>query len=267
MTLLALHSQAQGALLECDPALKYALTTHLRQRWTRGELSRETQTPAHRITVPGQPRQLALVAPRELQRRSLHTPQGYAALMHSLCHIEFNAINLALDVLYRFRDFPAEFYTDWLQVAAEEAYHFSLLRDHLEGLGYNYGSFPAHNSLWELALITDSDPLLRMALVPRVQEAHGLDVTPALIEKFTKIGATQAVRILERILHDEVGHVAVGNRWFNFLCDGRGLNPLQTFQHVLQRYYRGTLRGPFELALRKQAGFSDAELDYFKQVG
>lgn len=263
----SIHARAYAALCEPEPAQKCVVAKQLHQAALATELSCIDATPVIRLDEPGRPNKPELVAPRDLPRRSLNTPQGYAALVHSLCHIEFNAINLALDAVYRFRNLPYAFYTDWLRVAAEEAYHFSLLSTHLNSLGYTYGDFNGHNSLWELAVATDYDPLVRMALVPRVQEAHGLDVTPGMIARFKQSGMDQIVSILEIILRDEIGHVKIGNHWFNYLCQLRQLEPLTVFHELLQSVYRGHLHGPFALDIRREAGFTDVELDYFRQVG
>lgn len=254
------------ALLESDPQHKITLTDALQRRWLAHELVRDDSGEIKRVFAPGCPAKLELVAPKYLARRKPSTPEGYAALIHALCHIEFYAINLALDAVYRFRQLPEEFYTDWIRVAVEEAYHFSMLTAHLHKLGYAYGDFSAHNSLWEVAVDTDHDPLARMALVPRVQEAHGLDVTPGLIEKLQKANAHEAVAILQIILRDEIGHVAIGNHWFYYLCEARQLEPLATFLALIQQFYHGELRGPFDLAVRRQAGFREADLHYFQQV-
>jgi uncharacterized ferritin-like protein (DUF455 family) len=201
------------------------------------------------------------VAPPQLEQRKVSTLEGRAALIHAIAHIEFNAINLALDAAYRFRGLPAEYYGDWIGVAAEEAQHFTLLRDHLRTLGYDYGSFSAHNGLWEMALKTAHDPLVRMALVPRVLEARGLDVSPALIAKFKSCGDKRAVEILEVIQRDEVGHVRIGNRWYRYLCQQRGVDPMETFRQLLKEYDAPRLRPPFATDARRRAGFSDPELD------
>ena len=229
-SVLSVQAAALVALLEPDPQHKLTLTNELQRRWQAHELASSDDGEIKRVLAPGCPAQLELVAPKLLARRKPSTPEGYAALIHALCHIEFYAINLALDAVYRFRQLPIEFYTDWLRVAAEEAYHFSLLSAHLQTLGYAYGDFKAHNSLWEVAVDTDHDPLARMALVPLVQEAHGLDVTPGLIERLQKVNAHEGVAILQIILRDEIGHVAIGNRWFYYLCEVRNLEPLTTFQ-------------------------------------
>ena len=264
---VGLFSRAYLCLLESSPAQKVTLTNSLYQDWHAGALVTTDSMPVQAIADPGRPQKPELVAPRELHRRSAHTQEGKAALIHALCHIEFNAINLALDAVYRFRAMPDDYYADWLRVAKEEAYHFGLLEDHLATLGYAYGDFPAHNSLWEMATDTDHDVLVRMALVPRVMEARGLDVTPAIIEKLTTAGDERAAAILQIIHQDEVGHVEIGSRWFRYLCGQRGLEPFATFKQLLKQYLKGRLKGPYDLQNRKRAGFSDEELAYLESVG
>lgn len=210
--------------------------------------------------IPGRPDKPLLVAPREVERRPMHTAEGRAALIHALAHIEFNAINLALDAVWRFDSLPADFFSDWLKVADEEALHFSLLAEHLQTLGFAYGDFSAHNSLWEMAANTRGDPLARMALVPRTLEARGLDATPAVRAKLAQAGDAKAAAILDIILHDEVGHVAIGNHWYGWLCERDGLDPLATFAALAVRYKAPVPRGPFNLAARRAAGFSEDEL-------
>lgn len=212
--------------------------------------------------IPGRPVKPELVAPKNLPRRRNNQQTGHASLIHAITHIEFNAINLALDAIARFAGMPEAYYADWLQVADEEAKHFLLLSAHLTEYNCVYGDFAAHDGLWEMALKTHHDPLLRMALVPRVLEARGLDVTPQMMEKLKASGDHRAVAILDIILQEEIGHVAVGTRWFNYLCDQRQLDPLATFTRLLDENFSGALRGPFHLEARKQAGFSDAELDW-----
>ena len=211
-------------------------------------------------TVPGRPIKPELVAPLSLPKRSMRTLEGRVALIHALAHIEFNAINLALDAIWRFDNMPENYYNDWLKVAAEEAYHFSLLNAHLQTLGYEYGSFSGHNSLWEMVDRTKSDVLARMALVPRTMEARGLDASPALRNKFAQIGDLKMVAILDIILRDEIGHVAIGNHWFNWLCIEQTLEPITTFEQLCQQYSAPKLKPPFNLEARRLAGFSEAEL-------
>jgi uncharacterized ferritin-like protein (DUF455 family) len=248
-------------LAECDAARKAAGVRQLAQAWLSGAVELVSQTALHASQpIPGRPKKPELVAPRMVKRRSMITPEGRAILIHALVHIEFNAINLALDAIWRFADMPQAYYTDWLQVADEEALHFSLLADHLQGLGYAYGDFPAHSSLWEMADKTRHDLLARMALVPRTMEARGLDVVPSLRDKLAQVGDRDAAAIMEIILRDEIGHVAIGNRWYDWLCQQRGLEPVATYAHLASEYKAPVMRGPFNLAARRAAGFSEIEL-------
>ena len=210
--------------------------------------------------IPGRPTKPELVGPLELPKRSMRSIEGRAALIHALAQIEFNAINLALDAIWRFANLPENYYTDWLKVAAEEAYHFSLLNAHLNTLVYEYGSFAGHNSLWEMVDRTKDDVLARMALVPRTMEARGLDASPALRNKLSQIGDSAAADILEIILRDEIGHVAIGNYWFNWLCQQRKVDPIDTFEFLRKQYSAPKLRPPFNLEARRKAGFTEAEL-------
>ena len=248
-------------LAEPDTARKCALT---QAAWTALQAGQLIICPAQHGAsrdAPGRPELPRLVAPRELPRRRLHSIAGRAALLHALAHIEFNAINLALDAVCRFANMPEAYYRDWALVAAEEAYHFGMLRDRLQTLGYAYGDLPAHNGLWEMALQTGHDVLLRMALVPRVLEARGLDVTPGMMERLREAGDTESVAILEIILRDEIGHVAIGSRWFEYVCAQRNLVPAATFRALLSEHLPGRVKGPFHRAAREQAGFSAEELD------
>ncbi len=210
--------------------------------------------------IPGQPAKPELVAPKHVPRRAMNTAEGRASTIHALAHIEFNAINLALDAVWRFADLPLAYYQDWLQVAGEEAYHFSLLQQHLQSLGYRYGDFPAHNSLWEMAVNTQDDPLARMALVPRTLEARGLDATPTMRARLAQAGEHAACAILDIILRDEIGHVAIGNRWYAYLCAQRGLDPIGIWPELRQRFRAPVMRPPFNLEARRAAGFSEAEI-------
>ncbi|OYT88755.1 MAG: hypothetical protein CFE43_20825 [Burkholderiales bacterium PBB3] len=211
----------------------------------------------------GRPELPALVHPQDVPRRSPFTPEGHAALMHSIAHIEFNAINLALDAIWRFEGMPAQYYTDWLQVASEEAQHFSLLSDHLQTQGYSYGDFVAHDGLWTVCQSTRHDVVARMALVPRTLEARGLDATPIIQTKLRKVAtprALAAVKILDTILAEEVGHVAIGNHWYHWLCQRDGLDAEAFYAQVALLHKAPRLKPPFNLAARRQAGFSESEL-------
>lgn len=219
-----------------------------------------------RIAVPGRPARPVLVAPTALANRSIHTLEGRAALLHAIAHIEFNAINLALDAVCRFDGMPEAYYRDWLQVAREESLHFTLLSEHLVSLGYAYGDFPAHNGLWEMAVRTDDDVMARMALVPRILEARGLDVTPGIREKLKQSGDHRACEILDIILRDEVGHVQIGNRWFHWCCTQRGLDPVPTFVGLLRDYDAVLPRGKLNYPARRAAGFTEEELELIESI-
>lgn len=210
--------------------------------------------------IPGKPEKPILVNPLTVKKRSMNTIDGRAALIHALAHIEFNAINLALDAVWRFSNLPDEYYSDWLKIAQEESYHFELLSKYLNKIGYEYGSFEAHNSLWEMVEKTKNDPLARMALIPRTMESRGLDALPLIRQRFIQIKDQEMTRILKVILDDEVGHVEVGNKWFNYLCKQRGINPISIYKKLVVDYKAPTLRGPFNIEARKAAGFTDQEL-------
>ena len=215
--------------------------------------------------LPGRPLLPRLVPPKQVVTRSPFTPEGLAGLIHAVCHIEFNAINLALDAVWRFENMPMNFYTDWMKVAFEESQHFELLHSLLQSLGYQYGDFDAHDGLWQMCEKTAADALARMALVPRTLEARGLDATPLIQTKLRKAnspGALRAVEVLDVILRDEVGHVAIGNHWYRWLCEQRGLDPVTLYGELVQRYEAPRLKPPFNTEARQRAGFTDIELAY-----
>lgn len=252
--------------LECaEVDAKLAQVAAVARALEHAELAIVDATPARGIGLPGRPPRPQLVSPLAVPRRSAHTPAGRAALVHALAHIEFNAINLALDAVYRFRGLPHDYYRDWLRVAREEAEHFALLRGHLRVLGHEYGDFPAHDGLWDMAVQTAHDPLARMALVPRVLEARGLDASPAVIAKFAGAGDTAAVAILTIIANDEVEHVRIGTYWYRHLCKQRGVDSLATFKQLLRTYNAPRVRPPFHVDARRAAGFTDAELAALEQ--
>ncbi|KQV92506.1 ferritin-like domain-containing protein [Pelomonas sp. Root1237] len=210
--------------------------------------------------IPGRPARPRLVEHITLKGPSLRTPAGIAALVHAIAHIELNAIDLALDICWRFPGMPEAFYRDWLRIAQEEAKHFTLLREHLLTLGFDYGDFDAHNALWDMAERTKHDLLARIALVPRTLEARGLDASPAVKRKLVGAGDKKAGEILDVILHDEIGHVLAGNRWYRFLCEQRGLDPIATYAELATLHQAPKLRAPFNLEARRAAGFDEAEL-------
>ena len=260
VAVIALYSQLQAALLATDPTQKCVLTQTLHQAAEAGELQWDTDAPCLDFARAGQPDKPVLVDPKQVKPRKMATPEGYAALLHAVAHIEFNAINLALDAAYRFRHIAPEFQLDWLRVAAEEAQHFCLMRERLQAHGFDYGDFEAHNHLWDMAYKTAYDPLLRMALVPRVLEARGLDVTPAMRAKIEQKGDAETCKVLDIIYRDEVGHVKVGNDWYHCLCQQRGLDALSVFKQLIQRYDLFLFRGHLNIEARERAGFSAFEL-------
>jgi uncharacterized ferritin-like protein (DUF455 family) len=218
---------------------------------------------------PGRPTNPKLVHPQEVPRRSPFTPEGHCTLIHSIAHIEFNAINLALDAVWRFSHMPAAYYQDWLRVAFEEAQHFTLLRDHLLEYGYDYGDFVAHDGLWTMCEATQHDVIARMALVPRTLEARGLDATPIIQAKLRKVGSAQALKavaLLDVILREEVGHVFIGNHWYHWLCERDGHDPEAFYAHASAQHGGPKLKPPFNIPARRLAGFSDAEIAALPQA-
>lgn len=264
---MELFSASLEALTEPDTERKCLLAEALYRNWMKRQVHLDEGAAPIAIAEPGRPARPELIPPLQVPRRKMTTPAGRAAMIHALAHIEFNAINLALDAACRFRGMPEDFHGDWLKVAAEEALHFRLLRAHLQTLGYDYGDFPAHNGLWEMAVKTAHDPLVRMALVPRVLEARGLDATPAIVEKLKSVNDMKAVEILGIIERDEIGHVAIGSRWYLYLCGQRGLEPLATFKKLLSEHDAPPLKPPFNYAGRKAGGFSQEELAWLESQG
>jgi uncharacterized ferritin-like protein (DUF455 family) len=258
-----LRQSALELLATTDPHLKVSGIRQLFDAYHAGQvlLSVDLDLDAGMFCIPGRPQKPDLVPPLEVPKRAMNTDQGRASLLHSLAHIEFNAMNLALDAIWRFKGMPASYYEDWLKVTKEEAYHFSLLEAYLKQMGYMYGDFLAHNSLWEMVERTTDAVIARMALVPRTMEARGLDAVPMIRERFKQIKDIQAVEILEIILKDEIGHVLIGNKWFNFLCEKNNLSAITTYKELARKYRAPVLRGPFNLEGRKQAGFTNEELD------
>ncbi len=257
-----LFAHALACLQAQDVETKLTKVAALQHAWLQGSITHLCKsTPVVEVPIPGRPEKPEMVSALLVEKRKVSTPEGRAALLHSLAHIEFNAINLALDAVYRFRELPQEYYTDWLLVASEEAYHFSMLQAHLRTLGYEYGDFTAHNGLWDMAMVTAHDPMIRMALVPRVLEARGLDALPAIMHRLTSCGAQTSADILSIILRDEIGHVAIGNRWYAYFCELRGLDPVANFRALMREYKAPKLRGPLHTEARLAAGFSLAEMD------
>jgi uncharacterized ferritin-like protein (DUF455 family) len=258
-----LRARALHCLLQGDPFEKVAAVNAMAEAVRAGtcvaDPAASLQAPAG-DHIPGRPAKPELVLPSALGRRSMNTVEGRAMLIHALAHIEFNAINLALDALWRFPGLPPAYYTDWLKVAEEESLHFSLVAAHLVTLGYAYGDFTAHGSLWEMVARTTDDVLARMALVPRTLEARGLDANPPMRAKIAQAGDLQAAAILDIILRDEIGHVEIGNRWYRHLCAQRGLEPRATYVALSKQYWAPVLKGPFNVEARRRAGFTEEEI-------
>jgi uncharacterized ferritin-like protein (DUF455 family) len=262
---MELRAAALHALLETDPATKAQAVAALTAACKAGSVRIDTGIAlAAPAGIPGRPSRPELVPPLQVGRRSMATPEGRAMLVHALAHIEFNAINLALDALWRFHGMPEQYYLDWLRVADEEALHFTMLSAHLATLGHAYGDFPGHDSLWEMVAKTGDDVMARMALVPRTLEARGLDAIPPLRKKIAQAGDLAAALILDRLLVDEVGHVEIGNRWYFSLCRERGLEPIATYDELTVRYKAPVLKGPFNIEGRRLAGFTEAELQRYR---
>ena len=257
----SLFDAAADCLAERDPARKVALTQAAAAAFRRGELWVPDDAPAPLpIAAPGRPERPLLVHPRDVPQRGMGTVEGRAAFLHAIAHIEFNAINLAWDAVYRFRGLPADFYADWVGVADDEARHFALLSARLAELGAAYGDHPAHNGLWEMAEKTAGDCRVRMALVPRVLEARGLDVTPGMIARLRGNGDAASADILEVILREEVAHVAAGSRWYHWCCEREGLAPVREFIRLVREVARSNIRGPFNHPARAAAGFGAEEM-------
>ena len=271
-------ARCEEALLQRDPVSKANQSIDLYREWcamsdaacqaavTSGKGDSGTGDEILAMEAPGRPDQPSLIDPRDLPRRGLGSLRGRVALLHSLAHIEFNAINLALDAVYRFRAMPLEYISDWLRVASDEGQHFMLLHERLADFDSHYGAMSAHDGLWDMARRTAHDVLVRMALVPRILEARGLDVAPPMIEKLKQHDDAGSAAILERIYKDEITHVEVGNRWFRHVCSERDLDGVTVFRDLLQGPNSAYLRSPFNDVARLEAGFSVEELALIRQM-
>ena len=258
---VSIYQQCLEALLEPDIARKHARVQRLFVAVQANDALDFSQTSVQSIAIPGRPQQPQLVDPRQVEKRSFASKEGRLILLHSIAHIEFNAINLALDAAYRFQHMPKQFTLDWIKVAKEESEHFALINDYLVAQGSYYGAYSAHNGLWDMVTKTDHDVLHRMALVPRVMEARGLDVTPKMMERFEQLGDQAVVEILSVIYRDEIGHVAIGNHWYHYCCEQQAVDAQQTFKQLVEQYFLGKLRGPFNIEARSKAGFTLQELE------
>lgn len=259
------YLEVKNALQNTDPTSKIADTFRIFHSYQDGLYYREP-TDVISILDAGRPKKPLLVAPKDVPNRKLTTSEGIAAMLHAIMHIEFNAINLSLDAAYRFQNMPENYYRDWILVAKEESYHFLLLNHRLNQLGYQYGDFPAHGGLWQACVDTQHDVMVRMALVPRVMEARGLDVTPLIQKKLRQNGENQTADLLNIIYRDEQNHVAIGSHWFKYCCQLRNLDYRQTFAELLSTYLKATIKGPFNLEARLKAGFDDLEMAMLENI-
>lgn len=251
----SLGEAARAVLMTPDPHDKRRAARGLARAWRRGDL-------AHRcdVAMPDQPAWPAapeLLPPNRMPRRKGGSERGRIAMLHALAHIEFVAIDLAVDLVGRFGgEFPRDFVDDWIGVAADEAMHFALLDRRLRTLGSHYGALPAHAGLWEAAQATSDDALARLAIVPMVLEARGLDVTPGMIARFEAVDDPVSARILARIYRDEVRHVTAGTMWFGWMCDEMGFTAVETWQTIVKSRFRGSLKPPFNDSARRDAGLT-----------
>ncbi|MCB1735419.1 MAG: ferritin-like domain-containing protein [Gammaproteobacteria bacterium] len=262
-----LQAHALQCLRSCDADVKCALTARIGEAWRTGDLTLDSAPSVEEIESPGRPLKPDLVPPGKVARRGYSNRGERAALLHALAHIEFNAVNLGWDAVYRFRGLPKAYYDDWVQVAEDEARHFLLLRDRLRDHGHEYGDFSAHNGLWEMAMKTSGDLVARMALVPRVLEARSLDVVPGIVRKLRGVGDRASAEVLELIEREEVAHVAAGSRWFRFVCEREGREPTATFRALIEQYMKGRVKGPFHFEARRAAGFDDDEITLLEELG
>lgn len=261
-----LFELAERCLGAADVDAKLELTRQAQAWALAGDLSFAPRSPPLPFSAARLPDRPIIVDPRRLPKRKTGRDEGRAALLHAVAHIEFSAVQLAWDHLYRFRGLPEAYYRDWLGVAEEEALHFESIRALLRKAGVEYGDLPAHSGLWNLASETADDFLARMALVPRFMEARGLDVTPGIIARLEANGDTESVAALRKILHDEVGHVGLGSRWLRWACEARGIDPADAYFQALKRRLKSQVRGPFNRELRMAAGFSEQELQRLEDM-
>lgn len=261
-----IQSLAYGVLTENDVDKKISLSYQANKLIQTKQCNFKHNERAQQVINPGRPTKPTLVLPKQLKKRKMHTEVGLRAFYHAVAHIEFNAINLAWDAIYRFANMPEQFYLDWAQVGQEESKHFKMLNDYLHDLNSGYGQFDAHNGLWEMAVKTDADVLERMALVPRVLEARGLDVTPPMLKKLKQMGDQRGEALLTIILEEEVDHVKKGNYWYHYCCEQQQLDAISTFERLIKKYFMGEIRGPFNREKRLQAGFTVEEMNNLEHI-
>ena len=257
-TISTLRAAAIAAVAESDLDRKMTLTREAYDQWLGRHLSLRSPLDPPVPLRPGRPDRPELVPPNKMKKRSLHTEHGRIALLHAICHIELNAVDLALDIVARFADqpVPRSFFDGWMQVAAEEAKHFTLVRDRLRSLGSDYGALPAHDGLWEAAHSTRNSLTARLAVVPLILEARGLDVTPSMRDNLRELGDHESADIFSIIYEDEKGHVAIGAKWFRFLCAREKRDPAKAYQELVRTNFRGGLKAPFNDLARAEAGLT-----------
>jgi uncharacterized ferritin-like protein (DUF455 family) len=254
----SLRDGAARAIRATDLDAKTLLAQEVARRWSARSLSLRSPLDTQVPDRPGRPEKPDLIPPRQVPKRALTTEKGRIALLHAIAHIELNAVDLALDIVARFASEPVpnSFFDGWMQVAFEEAKHFRLVRDRLRQLGADYGDLPAHDGLWQAAHDTRNDLTARLAVVPLILEARGLDVTPALQAKMREAGDLESAAVLDVIYEDEKGHVAVGAKWFRFLCARQKKDPAAAFQALVRANFRGPLKAPFNDTARAEAGLT-----------
>lgn len=253
-TVTTLSEGARDVLLTRDALEKSRISLAVATGWQNGHITRigEADAPDR----PARPAAPTLLAPQNVPRRRINRgTAGRIALLHALCHIELNAVDLAWDIIVRFadQDLPKAFYDDWVKVAMEEARHFQLLSERLGDFGAAYGDLPAHDGLWDAAQETRHDLAARLAIVPMVLEARGLDVTPAMIDKLRDVEDGDSADILEVIYREEIGHVRIGKRWFAYICSRQDQEPETYWRNLVTRHFRGDLKPPFNVPARDQA--------------
>lgn len=256
--LTSLRAAATHAILSTDLDEKTELAQEAARRWHARRLSLRSPLDPDLPERPGRPAKPELVPPKATEKRSLHTLPGRIAMLHALAHIELNAVDLALDIVARFatEPVPHSFFDGWMQVAFEESKHFRMVRERLKALGADYGDMPAHDGLWQAAHSTRNDLTARLAVVPLILEARGLDVTPSLQVKMRETGDIESADVLKVIYDDEKGHVAIGAKWFRFLCARERRDPAATFKELVRANFRGSLKAPFNDVARAEAGLT-----------
>jgi len=266
-----LYQQAKNCFLTNDPDEKMALSQDIAAAWDSGSLEWQEgdpllSDPPLQLNQPGRLDKPLIVDVHKVKNRGFKSIQQRASLVHALVHIELTAVNLAWDTVYRYRHLPKEYYADWVQTGREEAHHYALLCNSLKDMGYEYGDFPVHNELWQMAVTTADDLMARMAIVHRVLEARALDVVPFSVEKFRTQGDRQTADSLVIIANDEIGHVNSGTRWFRYRCEQEQLDPDKMFFSLIKKYLRATPRGPFNREARMKAGFNLAEMQELERL-